>query len=359
MTSPRYHRLALALNPALGAKRLAHIESRINDLRRITHYKQQDLCALGFELSTIKHILNPDYRSADEALHWQEQDGCHLLLWDDKEYPQLLREIKHPPPVLFVKGNVAALKQTQLAMVGSRNPSYSGRETAYDFAYALAEAGITITSGMAIGIDTASHQGALAAGGTTLAVLGSGVNVIYPRCNKALSEKIVEHGALISEFPLREKPKAQYFPQRNRIISGLSHGVLITEATLRSGSLITANFALEQNRDVFAIPGSIHNPLSKGCHHLIKQGATLVEKLDDLMDEMNPSWRQQSLAKETHCQLADDYQKLVKCIDYESTSVELIINRSKISPQMVLSMLTELEVAGQITATPGGYTRIP
>ena len=202
------------------------------------------------------------------------------------EYPALLKRIDNPPPILYIKGNYTLLNDPQLAIIGSRNPTQSGTDNATSFARHLGKTGLCITSGLALGIDGSAHQGALLGNAPTIAVIATGIDRVYPAAHRDLAHKIVENGAIVSEFPIGTQPKAENFPRRNRIISGLSYGTLVVEAALQSGSLITARLAMEQNREVFAIPSSIHNPLAKGCHQLIRQGAKLVETAEDILEEM-------------------------------------------------------------------------
>jgi DNA processing protein len=224
---------------------------------------------------------------AADLAYLESQLLLHCLLFDDPRYPRLLREIPKPPPLLFVRGNPDCLSLPQLAIVGSRSPSGGGYENAERFAAYLAGCGLAITSGLALGIDAAAHRGALSAGGITIAVMGTGIDRIYPSRHRELAQAIIDGGgALVSEFPLGTTSHARHFPQRNRIISGLSGGTLVVEAAVQSGSLITAAYALQHNREVFAIPGSIHNPLARGCHQLIRQGATLVETAQDIVDQL-------------------------------------------------------------------------
>ena len=222
--------------------------------------------------------------SEDKDEQWQRDPRHHKVAIGDERYPQLLEQISNPPLLLYVDGNAEILHLPALAIVGSRNPSKGGERNAFEFAQHLAGIGFTIVSGLAQGIDTAAHRGALAAGGRTIAFLGHGVDSVYPASNKALAEEIAATGALVSEFPLGTHPGREHFPQRNRLISGLSLGTLVVEAARRSGSLITARLAGEQGREVFALPGSIHNPLARGCHQLIRQGAKLVETSDDIVN---------------------------------------------------------------------------
>ena len=218
---------------------------------------------------------------------WIKHPHHHLVAFTDPRYPNSLRMLANRPVALYVAGNPQVLNDPQLSIVGSRNPTAAGRDTAFAFAESLAARGLAITSGLAEGIDSAAHRGALAAQGVTLAVLGNGLDGIYPRCNRCLSEEILFRGALISEFPLGTPPRRANFPQRNRIIGALSLGTLVVEAARRSGSLITARLAGDQNRELFAVPGSIHNPLSRGCHELIRQGAKLTETVADILSELN------------------------------------------------------------------------
>lgn len=267
--------------------------------------------------------------------------------------------------MLFVTGTVSSLATPQIAIVGSRNPSYSGRQTAEAFAYDLALQGITITSGLALGIDAAGHQGALRAHGRTIAVAGTGPDRIYPARHKDLATEIIEHGAMVSEFPPGTQALANHFPRRNRIISGLSLGLLVVEAAQQSGSLITARLALEQNREVFAIPGSIHDPLARGCNALIREGAKLVTCTQDITDELhqynhsvitNPG-AATSVSDETTLDL--EQQKLLNFIMYSPTAIDTLIRQSGFAAEAVASMLLILELHGYIAAAAGGgYKRI-
>ncbi|MGH8552168.1 MAG: DNA-processing protein DprA, partial [Methylococcales bacterium] len=245
------------------------------------------LSELGLNQATIEYLKSPDWAAIDNDLEWLNQPGHQAVTLDDPRYPSRLKEIAVPPPVLFVTGEVSLLSTPQLAIVGSRNPSPSGIDIARDFAANLCGSGLTITSGMALGIDGAAHEGCLAAGGKTIAVLGTGPDRVYPARHKQLAWKIAERGCLVTEFPPGTRPKASNFPRRNRVISGLSLGVLVVEAAIESGSLITARLALEQGREVFAIPGFIHNPLARGCNALIKKGAKLVESVHDILEELH------------------------------------------------------------------------
>lgn len=325
------------------------------------------------ELINLPTWVKPDWLAVEKDLQWQQQKNCYILTLQDPRYPALLREITNSPPILFVQGDIEILNNQQIALVGSRHPSAQGLETAYNFAKYLMELGFTITSGLALGIDAASHKGALAcAQGKTLAVLGCGLDQIYPAANKKLAYQIIENGALISEFPIGVAPQAQNFPQRNRIISGLSLGVLVVEAAIKSGALITANIAAEQGREVFAIPGSIHNAKAKGCHKLIRQGAKLVESTEDVLEELSELLKPGAAKScvvvknkgnipinsifSNEIALDKEYLELLSYIDGMTTVDELVI-RSGYLVQKVSCILMQLELDGYITAVPGGYIR--
>jgi len=302
-----------------------------------------------------------------EALDWLAQsDEHHLLTLDDPQYPWLLRHISSPPVVLFVKGNLSALGMPAIGMVGSRYPSPQGNQNAYAFAHALVQSGLSVVSGLAMGIDTQAHLGALDANGTTVAVLGTGLDTIYPKCNKALATRIVEQqGALVSEFFPQTPARAHHFPQRNRIISGLSKGVLVVEATLRSGSLITARYAAEQSRDVYAIPGSIHHPLARGCHALIRTGAKLVECLEDILEEYSIATigtpPVQFIADaQINAKVSSDPQNVVYYLhDNQATSLDALALQCGIPIDRLSASLLELELAGVVMTVPGGYVKAP
>ena len=252
----------------------------------------------------------------------------------------------------------------QIAIVGSRNPSSIGVQIATDFAGSLATAGFTITSGLALGIDAASHRGAIAAQGNTIAITGTGLDRVYPAAHKELATDIVNNGVLISEFPPGTSAKANHFPRRNRIISGLCVGLLVVEAARQSGSLITARLALEQNREVFAIPGSIHNPLARGTNALIREGAKLVETTQDILDELGqffqpPAWQNQLITTNIHSTLDAEQQTLLNYVLYSPTSIDQLVNETKYSVEKISSNLLILEIQGYIVATNGGnYIRI-
>ena len=319
----------------------------------------------GLNKKTIQWLKSPDTKNCEKDLAWLEQEHNHIILFSDPYYPPLLKQIIDPPPLLYVHGDVSCLSQYQIAMVGSRNPTGGGNDMAQQFAHALVQSGFAITSGLALGIDAASHRGAMNAGGITIAVTGTGLDRVYPARNKVLAHEIVENGgALVSEFPIGTPPLANHFPRRNRIVSGLGLGVLVIEAAQRSGSLITARLAAEQGREVFAVPGSIHNPLAKGCHRLIREGAKLVESVQDILEELDSLAQIEFLPEnrveqpENHEILDKAQQSLLECIGYDPISVDMLIERTGLTPAAVSSMLLILELRGFVSSAAGGFITI-
>jgi len=305
-------------------------------------------------------------------VEWLHQDGHHLVCVGDASYPPLLRQLPDAPVGLFVSGNIQLLSMPQLAMVGSRNPSHYGREVATAFAKHLSQCGLVITSGLAEGVDAASHRGALDGSGQTVAVCGTGLDSVYPASSNALAKEIEMHGALVSEFPVGTTARRYHFPLRNRIISGLSLGTFVVEAALHSGSLITAKQAGDYGREVFALPGSIHNPMAKGCHQLIRQGAKLVDSAEDILNELGPlaamasSFQNQrhAISKATDSQansemvLDKDYKILLDALGFETVSIDQLVDRTGLKADAVASMLLILELEEHIISIPGGmYAR--
>ncbi|MBZ0126619.1 MAG: DNA-processing protein DprA [Rhodocyclaceae bacterium] len=289
----------------------------------------------------------------DRALAWAAEPGNAILTLADAAYPQRLLEAPDPPTVLYVKGRVELLNTPALAIVGSRNATPQGESNAMAFATTLADAGLTIVSGLALGIDAAAHRGGLRGKGSTVAVIGTGIDRVYPARNQELARDIAAQGAIISEFPLGTPALKENFPRRNRIISGLARGCLVVEAAERSGSLITARLAGEQGRDVFAIPGSIHSPLSKGCHKLIKQGAKLVDDARDILDELGfcaAAERKSAAAPQPDTETA----KLLACLGYDSCDVDTLALRSGLTTERLYAILLEMELDGRIASLPGG-----
>ncbi len=362
----RAYWLALIRTSGIGAAGARALLSHFGAPRTLFEANAADWRAAGLPAATRAQLANPAWADVEKDLAWLAQAQHHLLTIDDPAYPALLREIPDPPPVLFVHGDPAALLSPQLAVVGSRNPSPGGERTAADFAAHLSRAGLAITSGLAIGIDAAAHRGALQAQGLTLAVTGTGLDRVYPAAHRELAHAIAEQGALISEFPVGTPPRPDHFPRRNRLISGLALGTLVVEAAPQSGSLITARLAAEQGREVFAIPGSIHNPLSRGCHALIRQGAKLVETGQDILEELQafvpaqPRPPQANRPADTGARPGDEFSSLLNLLGFEPTSIDAVVERSGLTAEQVSSMLVVLELHGKVTSGPGGlYTRAP
>jgi DNA processing protein len=324
-----------------------------------------ELKEAGLTAQQITALREIDWAMVEKDWLWAQQPNRHILTCTDALYPPLLRELPDAPLLLFVEGDLAAFAKPQVAMVGTRHPTYAGKEMAEQFAYSLAKLGLGVVSGLALGVDTESHKGALRAKGSTIAVLGSGLNEVYPYANKKLAEKISQQGgAVVSEFPLTMRPHKQNFPRRNRIISGLSTGVVVVEAAIRSGSLITARFAAEQGREVFAIPGSIYNPLARGCHQLIREGAKLVEKVEDIVEELGTLVTLFSLQPTENTLYSPEKMdpketEFLALIDYSATALDTIIMRSGLTASEVSSMLLSLELRNYVRIVPGGYAKSP
>ncbi len=357
-------RALLARLPGVGARELSSLiaaaggEPASVPASRAIHESDLSPAARAF-------LASPDEAALDEDLAWLGASGARIVLCTDPEYPPLLREISGAPASLYVLGSLPALTSPQLAMVGSRSPTAGGRATAREFAAYFARSGLTVTSGLALGIDAACHEGALEGGGLTVAVCGTGLDRVYPVENAPLASRIRAHGALVSDFPPRTAPLRQNFPRRNRIISGLSLGTLVIEAARQSGSLITARLAAEQGREVFAIPGSIHSPLSRGCHQLIREGAKLVEEAGDVLTELRISLPKETLTAQRSLpleapELDKEYEMLLDALGFEPATIDVLVARTHLPGESVASMLLILELQGRVAALPGGrYGRIP
>ena len=359
--------LALLRAPGVGSRTFLKLIERCGSPSALLAGPRPRLDDLGLRPATMDYLAAPDWVRVDADLEWASRPGNHLIPIHSPAYPTLLREIPDPPPLLFVHGEPQALAAPQLALVGSRNPSPAGAGTAREFARHLAGAGLTITSGLAIGIDSEGHQGALEGGGWSVAVAGTGLDRVYPARHRELARRIGESGALVSEFPPGTTPRPENFPRRNRIISGLSLGTLVVEAAIQSGSLITARCAAEQGREVFAVPGSIHNPLARGCHALIRQGAKLVETASDIIEELGPLLgsllAEHDMAGDGEApgpaELDADYRRLLGCLGFDPAPIDTLIARSGLSAEAVSSMLLLLELQGYVSSAPGGnYYRI-
>lgn len=344
--------------PSIGPRTLFKLLQQWPSLEVLFKLSPNAMEKAGLPPRLASAIAQYDLRSVEQDLLWEQQNPQHhhLITWEDAAYPKLLKEIHAPPLVLYAQGNLACLQQSALAIVGTRKPSITGGKTAWQFAYELSQQGLCIVSGLALGIDAQAHQGCLAAQGKTIAVMGTGINRIYPAQHRALAEKIKERGLLMSEFPLNSAATPGHFPQRNRIISGLSLAILVVEAAIKSGSLITARFALEQNRDVLAIPGSIHSPQARGCHHLLQQGAKLVTTSQEVLEELDIPSRD-PLKTLPFITLANDALNLVKCVGFEVTSIEEIMHRSQLNFSELTGILSEIELQGLVKNVPGGYVR--
>jgi DNA processing protein len=324
----------------------------------------------GLSETAAAAIARPDEAKIEAGLQWLSEPNHHLLCLDDDAYPVLLRRISSPPAGLFIDGDPGCLWQPQIAIIGSRNPTAGGLDHARDFATTLAHQGMTITSGLASGIDTAAHAAALAAGALTIAVNGTGLDRVYPDSSRAVAERIRLQGAMISELPLGSPPRRQHFPSRNRIISGLSLAVLVVEAGLNSGTLITARKAAEQGRDVFALPGSLHNPMAKGCHRLIRDGARLVETTADIMQELGPLAAELQMEIRQRLEQPDeaekpadrkdhilddpDYNTVWKVLGFDPKPLDTIIEQTGLSAREISSMLLMMELKGMIRKQGNG-----
>ncbi len=344
--------LALSLIRGLGDEGARHLLQEFGSPEAIlaaplrslkTIVKAEVACAIGQGIS--EEVLAP-------ALDWLADSQNHIITLGDPDYPQLLLNISDPPLLLYVKGRLDLLNARALAIVGSRHATPQGISNAENFASALSHAGMSIISGMAHGIDAAAHRGGLLGQGSSIAVVGTGLDKVYPAANRELAHQLASQGVLISEFPLGTPPLGSNFPRRNRLISGMSVGCLVVEASLQSGSLITARLAMEQGREVFAIPGSIHSPQSRGCHKLIKQGAKLVEAAQDIFDELSGLL---AAEKPVDQKPADAQNRgLLDQLGFDPVSMDALCLRSGLTVSQLSAMLLTLELEGRIAALPGG-----
>jgi DNA processing protein len=360
--------LTLLHTPGIGPSTFHTLLDHFGSADAVLNASNSELSGLSLNNDTISALNHQEKTDITADLDWASEPEHHIITFADERYPAQLKDLTDAPPVLYVRGDPEYLLQPQLAMVGSRNPTAAGRNTAREFASHLSGAGITITSGLASGIDGASHEGALQGLAGTLAVVAHGLDIVYPAQHQQLAQAISKNGAVVSEMPVGTRPQRGMFPRRNRLISALSLGTLVVEAAVKSGSLITARLALELNREVFAIPGSIHNPMARGCHQLIRQGAKLVESVDDILEDLRfrapqitpyPIKTHQDTPeklKDRHNTLDPDHQKLLKCLAYEPASIDELVIRSKFSAAEVASMLLILELEGIIVCQDGRYT---
>ncbi|WP_396588054.1 DNA-processing protein DprA [Bermanella sp. R86510] len=365
--------IVLATTKGVGPKTLARLMAAA-DIDSLYSWDSEQFkqCGVGkkTQQSILQNSLSHPSKELEELLAWQQSSSSHHVITPfSAEFPECLKHIALPPPMLTVKGSLTALSLPQVAIVGSRHPSDQAQTHAYEFAFAMANSGLGVASGLATGVDTHAHQGAIDAGGATIAVLGSGLNRIYPPQNKRLAEQLCEKGALVSEFPVSTPPHPGQFPRRNRIVSGLSLGVLVVEAHLKSGSLITARQGLEQNRDVFAIPGNIHNPQKSGCHHLIRQGATLVETPQQIMQDLQ--WQVENHRAQRNSvspalsnanvpmpegMNSEQYQ-VYKRLDYEGISLDGLLAITGLSVSQLGELLLDMELNNWVKQGQGLYFR--
>ena len=346
--------IGFSLIPGVGRARLSLMESYFGDLMTAWNASAVDLARAGIDASTLQAIeywrpkVEPEFE-----LEKAEKSGVQVLTIADCVYPARLKEIYDYPPVLYIKGNLIPQDELSLAVVGTRKPTVYGRQVTEELVAELAASGITIASGLARGVDTIAHQTALKSGGRTLAVMGSGVNIIYPAENTSLTRRILENGALISECPIDAGPRAENFPRRNRILSGLTLGTLVTEAGESSGALITANNALEQNREVFAVPGSVLSSQSRGTNRLIQQGAKLVRHVADIMEELNIKTVVSQLEFKEILPENDIEKQLVKYLALEPVHIDEVCRASGLPTAMVSSTLAMMELKGMVKQLGG------
>ena len=364
----------LSCLPKFGARRQQAILEQIPDFQQLLTHNAATLKALGLAAETIDALqawrrqdsAHPVIASADGIYRDCLRTGTAILTIADADYPEPLRHIHDGPLVLYVRGDRSLLGREQIGIVGSRNATRAGLEHARSFAAALGQKGLLVTSGLALGVDGAAHAGALDAGFPTVAVIGNGVDKPYPYRHRTLSERIAGEGVIVSEYPPGTSAKAGHFPRRNRIISGLSRGILVVEAGLKSGSLITARLALEQGREVFAIPGSVHNPLARGCHHLIRQGAKLVETVDDICEELGGWWTSQNegdsssvIMKRPATEGLDSREiAVLEALWYDPQSTDDLCSVTGLPADQLMQSLLLLELQGLVDSAPGGFQRI-
>lgn len=380
----------------VGPKSFQKLLSNIGDPATVLSSNISTLTQSGISEKLAHAILDSktNQEMAIPDIDWlNEADNHNIITIHCNEYPELLKRISDPPPLLYVHGKLSLLKDPQIAIVGSRNPTQGGTNNAYEFAKHLGQTGFCITSGLALGIDCIAHSGALEVNTPTIAVIATGIDRVYPAKHREIAHKIADNGAIVTEFPIGTQPKSSNFPRRNRIISGLSYGTLVVEAAQQSGSLITARLAMEQNREVFAIPGSIHNPLARGCHQLIRQGAKLVETAQDILEEMSAVIDVSELqddqqisasASTDHATTSetsiktdssdtktlattqslnpsadDDQQIILNEMGFDPTSIDQLVVRTGINTASLSASLLMLELQNQIASNGGGtYTRL-
>lgn len=357
--------MALQCCKGLGLKKLRKLAYLCDhDFSRLQNLSQNDFIKLGVIASSLKQLQLENQSHIKNSLNWLASSSLNFILpINHPNYPKQLLEITNPPVLLYGTGNLQKLSEPQIAIVGSRSHSPAGGKFAYDTAGELVKSGWIITSGLALGIDTHSHMGTLDANGSTIAVMATGIDLVYPKRNINLAKRIIDNdGCIITEMPHGAGPKKESFPRRNRIISGLSKGVLVVEAAIKSGSLISAKYALEQNREVFAVPGSVYNINSRGCHQLIKQGAKLTEQVSDINEEfpniVQVAVNMETIKSEKNSNLCLATDKLLASVGFEATPIDVVAQRSGLPVKVVMSELLEYELRGLVATVSGGYIRL-
>jgi len=350
--------VGLSLIPVLGDESYRKLLRALGEPKEIYAASYASLSGVvGKDVAeSIRRGINPD--SLAPLYAWLSHEHNHIVTLADTEYPQTLLQIPDPPPLLYVKGRLDLLNLPAMAVVGSRNATPQGQMNAESFSRNLSDSGLCVVSGMALGIDAAAHRGGLDGMSSSIAVVGTGLDIVYPSRNHALAHELAQHGTLVSEFPLGTTAMAHNFPRRNRIICGLSLGCLVIEAAIRSGSLITARLAVEQGREVFAIPGSIHSPVSKGCHALIKQGAKLVECANDILDELKWLPSKIPVAADEASPPDGNRHPLLDALGFDPVGIDGLTARSGLTSDTVCAMLLELELEGRIACLPGGLYQL-
>lgn len=354
-----FYWLALSFISGLGSTLIRRLIDRFETPERVFHASKRELLEIeGLGEKLIEKIKNgPEEKLVENELSLLKGVGGDIITIKDVNYPKRLKEIYDPPPILYIRGSLKEDDELAISIVGSRKTNPYGRWITEKISRELARHGITIVSGMARGIDAIAHMGAISEGGRTIAVLGCGIDVVYPSENRALFNEIIDHGAIISEFPMKSLPEGGHFPRRNRIISGLSLGVVVVQANQGSGSLITANYALEQGREVFAIPGNVGAEGSRGTNQLIKQGARLVESSEDILEEILPQWKREKgedrEEKRPKIDLAEDERIIYELLDENPLDIDTIIRESRFDAGKVSSLLLDLELRGLISQWPG------
>lgn len=351
--------VAFSRIPGIGRVRHQLLERHFGSLEAAWRASGSELRAAGLDGRVVGAILqHRESISPDAEMERLERYGVQALTWHDTDYPRLLREIYDLPPVLYVRGQLTPADEVAVAVVGTRRPTPYGRQVAEEMAAGLARSGVTVVSGLARGIDAVAHRAALEAGGRTLAVLACGLDMVYPPEHAGLARQVMEQGALVSDYPLGTQPRGDYFPRRNRIMSGLSLGVLVVEADITSGALITARLAVEQNRDVFAVPGSIYAPQSRGTHALIQEGAKLVQRVEDVLEELNLGLVPQQAPLPPPADGDDTDDALLRHISREPVHIDEVCQRSGLPIATVSSALAILELKGLVKQVgPMTYVR--